>query len=129
MAETADPRQFRQIVPILLARDVDAALAHYRLLGFETEGYPGGGYGFVSREGAQFHVAEAHDLNPATSQIAAYLYVGDAAALHEAWTASGAAGRFHAPTPTEYGLLEGAHVDGDGNLIRYGSFVDCADEG
>lgn len=33
----------------------------------------------------------------------------------------GRVGRFVAPVDTDYGLREGAHVDADGNLLRYDS--------
>ena len=42
-------------------------------------------------------------------------------ALATEWSASGAEGRFVDPVDTDYGLREGAHIDPDGNLLRYGS--------
>lgn len=43
------------------------------------------------------------------------------AALHAEWATADVEGRLHAPTDTDYGLREGAYVDPDGNLLRYGS--------
>lgn len=60
-------------------------------------------------------------VDPLTTLVAVYLYVADADALHAEWTAAAVEGRFHAPTDTDYGLREGAYVDPDGNLLRYGS--------
>jgi hypothetical protein len=51
----------------------------------------------------------------------AYLYVDDADALHAEW--SSVEGRHHRPEDTPYGLREGAYVNPDGNLLRYGSPV------
>lgn len=34
---------------------------------------------------------------------------------------SGVEGRFHEPVDTDYACGEGAYVDADGNLLRYGS--------
>jgi uncharacterized glyoxalase superfamily protein PhnB len=50
-----------------------------------------------------------------------YLYVDDAEALDAEWDGARVEGRLIAPTDTEYGLREGAHVDPDGNLLRFGS--------
>jgi hypothetical protein len=49
------------------------------------------------------------------------VYVDDAETLYAEWRSSGASGRFFEPHDTEYGLREGAHVDLDGNLLRFGS--------
>jgi hypothetical protein len=37
------------------------------------------------------------------------------------WRSAGVSGQFFEPRDTDYGLREGAHVDRDGNLIRFGS--------
>jgi hypothetical protein len=50
-----------------------------------------------------------------------YLYVSDADALYAQWRLARVAGRLVAPVDTDYGLREGAHVDRDGNLLRFGS--------
>lgn len=44
-----------------------------------------------------------------------------AAALLAEWRSAGVSGRFFAPQNTDYGLREAAHIDRDGNLIRFGS--------
>jgi hypothetical protein len=36
----------KRIAPIFAVRDLDAAMAHYRRLGFATRAYEGGGYAF-----------------------------------------------------------------------------------
>jgi DNA-binding MarR family transcriptional regulator len=114
-------RQLRRFCPIFPVRDLGAALAHYATLGFGTEASDDGDeYGFANRDGAELHLAAdpGHDT---TRPGSAYLYVRDAGALYEEWSRPGIAGHTHRAEPTPYKLLEGAHVDPDGNLIRFGS--------
>ena len=118
--------QAREIVPIFPTRDLPAAIERYALLGFATSTFEDGGvaiYGFLERNGVHVHLAPFDDLDPGRTTSAAYLYVDDAEALSAEWRAAGVAGHFHPVHATEYGLREGAYVDPDGNLIRYGSFV------
>ncbi len=56
-----------------------------------------------------------------TTTSCAYLWVDDADALYREWAGAGVGGRLQAPSATDYGLTEGAHIDPDGNLIRFGS--------
>ena len=124
-AGTGKPRpapQFRQFSPIFPVRDMTAALAHYAALGFDTFPYVGGdGYGFAEREGIGLHLAGDPGHDPAHSHASAYLYVRDADALYAEWTRPGIGGRTRPVVPTPYQPREGAHVDPDGNLIRFGS--------
>jgi NAD(P)-dependent dehydrogenase (short-subunit alcohol dehydrogenase family) len=126
------PSQTRHVateaVPIFVTSDVSAALGRYRALGFECSAFGDEAdqppYGFMKYGSAHFHIARVDGNNPHTSNVAAYLYVADAAATHAKWSAAGVMGRFVEPVDTEYGLSEGAYVDLDGNLIRYGSSLD-----
>ena len=52
----------KRIAPIFAVRDVTASLAYYRRLGFVTREYDGGGYGFVTRDGVEFHLGRAAGL-------------------------------------------------------------------
>lgn len=114
--------RFDSVAPVLPTRDVPAALARYSRLGFDVAVYEGGDfYGYARRGDVHLHLARVDDVDPLTTLVAVYLYVADADALHEEWTAAGAEGRLHAPTDPDYGLREGAYVDPDGNLLRYGS--------
>jgi catechol 2,3-dioxygenase-like lactoylglutathione lyase family enzyme len=108
-------------VPILATSEVARAVDHYAALGFETEVWAGGGYGFATRDDVELHFGEVEGLDPASNIVSCYLYVCDAAALHSDWTAAGVDGRHGALTDADYGLREGHHVDPDGNLIRYGA--------
>ncbi|MBY6264060.1 VOC family protein [Azospirillum sp. 412522] len=117
--------QFERVAPILPVRDVRAALAHYRSLGFTVTAYDEAAadpiYGFLDRDGVGLHLALVPDLDPERSAVACYLYVGDADALHAAWQAAKAGGRLTEVADTPYGLREFAHIDPDGNLLRVGS--------
>jgi hypothetical protein len=101
--------------------NLSAARAHYATLGFSTlASDDSDDYGFADRDGVGLHLAAdpGHDT---THPGSAYLYVRDAVALYEEWSRPGIAGHTHPAEPTPYKLLEGSHVDPDGNLIRFGS--------
>ena len=112
---------FDRIAPVFVTNDLQRALRHYARLGFRVERYDGNGYGYVRRGTVEIHLAQLDEVNPFSNTSCAYIWVDDADALHAEWSQSGAAGRFHPPTDTEYGLREGGHVDEDGNLLRFGS--------
>jgi catechol 2,3-dioxygenase-like lactoylglutathione lyase family enzyme len=107
----------KRIAPILAVRDLDRALAHYDRLGFATRTYAGGGYGFATRDGIEIHLGVVPAEDPRTS--GAYLFVEDADELAARWRAAGV--EVHLPEDTEWGQHEGAVVDPDGNVIRFGS--------
>jgi hypothetical protein len=109
---------FKRIAPIFQVRDVRISLEYYRRLGFATREYKPGGYGFVTRDGIEFHLGEAPDVS-APRPASAYLWVEDADELANTWSAAGADVRF--PEDTEWGQREGVLIDLDGNMIRFGS--------
>jgi uncharacterized glyoxalase superfamily protein PhnB len=105
-----------RVAPIFSVRDLDAALDFYRQLGSAVRVYAGGGYGYTSRDGIEIHLSvPGGDHHPAS----AYLFVDDADRLAAAWRAAGV--EVHTPEDTEWGRHEGALVDPDGNVIRFGS--------
>ena len=116
-------RELRQISPIFPVRDLAAALAHYRVLGFETRS-GGPGYGFADRDRLSLHLAADPQHDPTHAAASAYLYVRDADALYEEWRRPGIGGRTDAVVATPYGLREGSHVDPDGNVVRFGSPIE-----
>jgi hypothetical protein len=116
----AMPR-FAAIAPVFAVRDLDAALVHYGRLGFAAEPHASGGYGVARRGNVVLHLVATPDLDPLTSTSRAYLYVDDADALHAEWSGTAHGGSFTEPADTTYGFREGAHIDTDGNLLRYGS--------
>ena len=109
-----------EVAPIFVTTDVPRALAHYEALGFETDAFADV-YGFMRWDRASLHIARVDHVDPSTSNVACFLYVADADEVHRRWSTSGAGGVFHEPVDTDYELREGAHIDPDGNLIRYGS--------
>ena len=106
-----------RVSPIFPVTDLRRALEHYAALGCEVSTHDEG-YGFAALAGVELHlvVTEGHD--PLRTAAAAYLHVPDADALAARWAE---VERTSAPIDTDYGLREGAHVDPDGNLLRFGS--------
>lgn len=106
-----------RIAPIFAVRNLDDALAHYRRLGFATRVYGGGGYGFATRDGLEIHLGLVPVADHRVSN--AYLFVDHADELAHEWQSAGL--EVHVPQDTEWGKREGAIVDPDGNVIRFGS--------
>jgi predicted enzyme related to lactoylglutathione lyase len=104
------------VAPIFPVRDLSASLAHYHRLGFATRQYEGGGYGYAVLDGAEIHLGLAREID---AHASAYLFVEDADELARAWQSAGAA--VSLPQDTDWGQHEGAHIDPDGNVIRFGS--------
>jgi len=86
----------RRVAPIFAVRDLAASMAYYQRLGFAVRAWVRG----------------------------AYLFVDDADELAREWRAAGA--EVHGPEDTEWHQHEGALVDPDGNVIRFGSPVSDA---
>ena len=111
-----------RVAPIFPVSDLAAALAYYRGLGFGARPWPGGGYGFVTFDGAEIHLGVEPDLGTRTDRRStAYLFAEDADALAQTWREAGADVRL--PQDTAWGQHEGVLVDPDGNMIRFGSPV------
>jgi catechol 2,3-dioxygenase-like lactoylglutathione lyase family enzyme len=111
---------FERIAPVMTVRDVEAALARYRRLGFETELDEPAEYGFAERGAVQLHFQRDPD-EPGRTGGVVYLYVSDADALYAEWKSAGVEGRFIGPRNTRYGLREFVYVDPDGIVHRVGS--------
>jgi catechol 2,3-dioxygenase-like lactoylglutathione lyase family enzyme len=106
-----------RIAPIFAVQDLDAALRHYERLGFTVSAYAGGDYGYARRDGVELHLGVVAGRDHGVGS--AYLFVDDADELAAAWRAAGV--EVHEPQDTEWGKHEGAVVDPDGNVIRFGS--------
>lgn len=116
------PTVMRRSAPVFVTTDLGRALDHYERLGFAVEAYENGDYyGYACRDSIEIHLAKVERVDHATTTSCLYLWVDDAAALHEEWAAAGVEGELRPPAKTDYGLEEGTHVDPDGNLIRFGS--------
>jgi ketosteroid isomerase-like protein len=110
--------RLRRVAPIFPVRDLDVALAHYERLGFATRRYEDGGYGYAAADGVEIHLGVV--ANPDDhGRASAYLFVDDADGIGARWEAAGV--EVHPPEDTEWGQREGAVVDPDGNVIRFGS--------
>jgi predicted enzyme related to lactoylglutathione lyase len=109
-----------RVAPIFAVSHLAAALAYCRGLGFRVREWSGGGYGFVTFHGAEIHLGVEPDLDTRPDRRStAYLFVDDADALARTWIAAG--GDLRSPQDTEWGQHEGALIDPDGNVIRFGS--------
>lgn len=107
----------------------DIGASPLRKLGFTVSVYSGGDfYGYACRGGVSLHLARVDNVYPKMTLVSAYLNVADADALHGEWSTAGVEGRIHELTDTDDGLREGADVDPDGNLLRYGSPLASPDE-
>ena len=114
------------VAPVLPVRDLDTAMRHYTLLGFDVSEYEGGGYAFATRDQVWLHLESAPGLPADAEGAQLYVYVADADALHAEWRACGALGVLMPLNDTAYGLREFAHLDPDGNLLRVGSWLASA---
>ncbi len=119
-----------RVSSVLPVSDLARAVAHYRKLGFDVRVYEGdAAYAFAARNDIELHLAQVRDLDPATNTSACYLYVDDADAVYASWRLADVEGRLTVPVDTGYGLREGAHVDRDGNLLRFGSGAHLGQDG
>ena len=98
------------------------AFGHYRRLGFATRAYEDGGYGFITRDGVELHLGVVPEVDNRGAKHTAYLFVDDADGLATEWESAGV--DVHVPVDTEWGQREGAVVDPDGNVLRFGSRID-----
>jgi hypothetical protein len=120
--------RFDRVSPVFPVRDIQLAVEHYRKLGFTVRHYEGPeAYAFAMRDGIEFHLQQLNDLKPRRNVSAVYLYVDDADALHQEWSQVDLDGRLVEPSDTSYGLREGACLDRDANLIRFGSRIPGSD--
>lgn len=103
-------------IPIMLTTDIERTSAFYSRLGF-TERARWDDYLIIERQAAELHFFRSRDRGHAAG---CYLRIGDAPALHAEWSAVDGATVFPLEE-TEYGLVEFAIHDPDGNQIRIGS--------
>ena len=115
---------FKGLSPVFPVRDIELAIEHYRRLGFAVRRYEGSDdYAFAERDGIELHLTRVDDLVPKRNMSSVYLYVDDADMLYREWSSAGIDGRVVEPSDTSYGLREGACLDRDANLIRFGSAI------
>ena len=103
---------------VIVAGNLQRTLDFYARLGFTTRGYEGGGYGFAVARDVEIHLGVVTNFED-HGHASAYLFVDDADVVAARWEAAGV--EVHRPEDTEWGQHEGAVVDPDGNVIRFGS--------
>jgi hypothetical protein len=108
----------RSVAPILPTADMARMQDHYERLGFTVRVHHGG-YATASRDGCNLHFALLGD-GEVRQAGAVYLAVDDADALHAEWVAAGVGDTGDLFDPG-FGVWEAAHIDPDGNLVRFGS--------
>ena len=106
-----------RIAPIFAVRDLATAMDFYRRIGFAVHAYHGGGYGFASWHGLEIHLGVVTEQDRRAG--AAYMFVYDADSVSVQWRSAGV--EVHSPQDTDWGQREGAVIDPDGNVIRFGS--------
>lgn len=116
--------RFEQIAPVFPVVELERSIAHYSALGFDVVKYQGDeDYAYAKIGNIRVHLWQAPGIDPETNFSSAFVEVDDADALAEDWKKVSEASDFNCPTSlpvdTEYGLREGAHVDPDGNLLRF----------
>lgn len=128
------PLGLRRAAPILPVGDLDAALAFYARLGFETRHYDAG-YGFAHRERLILHLRASPEVDPTANPTAAWVDVAEVDALHAEWLAAGLRaveapiepapdplGRISARVERKpWGVREFTIVDPDNNRLRFGA--------
>jgi uncharacterized glyoxalase superfamily protein PhnB len=104
--------RFTGLAPVLLALNVQEALAYYRdVLGFDVTPYEPApeDYGYVSRDGATIHIAHADHCRPnsdlVTDLFDVYLWVDDVEAVHADLEERGA-DLLHGPVDRPWGMRE-----------------------
>lgn len=116
----ATPARLHSIAPIFSTTDLARWADHYRQLGFTVETY-GDVYGFAWTDKVELHVSLNPDHDPATTAGCAYLTVDDPDAVHREWSSPSHQGRDIPPRDTAHGIREGAHIDPDNNMLRFGA--------
>ncbi len=117
-----------QRIPILPSSDFDATAAFFGSIGFaETARYPGEYLILVHPAGIELHFWLSTGLVAARNDAGCYVRfpaAQEAQQLCDAWAAAGLdSDHLRPPVVTDYGLLEFALLDPDGNLLRIGGVV------
>lgn len=116
--------RFEQIAPVFPVTDLNRSIQHYSALGFEVKRYQGDEeYAFAKLDEIRLHLWHVPVVDPEHNFSSAFIEDDNADLLAEQWQRVSDAADSHCPTSTpidtDYGLREGAHVDPDGNLLRF----------
>ena len=107
------------LAPILSVGDLERTAGHYRALGFSVTTHDSG-YATASRDGLKLHFHEVGEPMAADAVGAVYFGVDDVEALHAEWSAA-VGGETSDLFDPGFGVIEAAHSDPDGNIIRFGA--------
>ena len=112
-----------QSIPIFPAKDVAAALAFFRGLGFTVpREFPDSGYAIVQWRNVELHISGFDEHNPLTTVACAYFRADTLAELEEAYAQfAPTALKLRPITLTDCGMWEFSFVDADNNLLRMGA--------
>lgn len=120
MVENLPEPRFDPIFPVT---DMDRAVTHYKALSFTVTTFDGH-YSFAIWPGTgsiHLSLVDAAKYDGKTMAGSAYMYVEDSRALAQKWKQALPDADTRDVVETQYGLDEGAHLDPDNNLIRFGS--------
>ncbi|HLU49490.1 MAG TPA: VOC family protein [Planctomycetota bacterium] len=113
-------------IPILPSASFDETSRFYGALGFTERGRWPREYLILERpDGIELHFWHQPNVDPKRNDVACYVRFDsehEARALYEEWARVplSAGARLEPPIAREYGLLELALVDPNGNLVRIG---------
>lgn len=112
-------------IPILPSPDLDGTERFYARLGFAPAGRWPGEYLILRRpDGIELHFWLDRSVERFTNTASCYIRFPDAMGarrLYDEWAGHvGDEATLTEPTETDYGLLEAALIDPDGNLVRFG---------
>lgn len=115
-----------QTTVIFPVRNLSAALAHYRALGFVLTWLDeDAAVAVVEHSGVVLHLVTRSGPGPTAPPAVAHLFVGDARALAVEWSRPGIDGTTVLSAPVEDGWQAGIHGDPDNNLIHFSSEDDA----
>ena len=109
----------RFVAPVLPMTDLERTTDHYRRLGFDVNVY-NPEYVMVRREGVELHFGYTPEHDPLRTAGCVWILVDDADDLYRRVERRGS-GDSREPFDTDYKIREGAHIDPDNNLLRFGS--------
>lgn len=110
-------------VPVLASLNIAKTVAFYKnQLGFDKLGYMDENYAVIARDKVEIHFWKCNDkIHPENTSC--YVFVQDIDTFYEEMKAAGVV---HPNGPLEdkpYGIKEFAILDQDGNLIKFGEYL------